>query len=244
MAGSYLDSYEPRGYATEKPVAAIRSSKTSDGNDWTWAYGSPSDYVRWKNNESARSVGGGRRSGSGSSRTVTTVNFTRPAPQAPTLPTLEMPKVNEKVVRSLAQKAAAPGVRSLREAIQTVAGQQSDNPNVRRMTLREALQGYGAGLERVMGGAQQQARTQHMQDIEQQGRETMANYQTSVNAAMDTYNKAFQEYMSSAEKISTTEAAESPETSDYIWTRDPSGSLRQSYSQDYYARRKAAALRR
>jgi hypothetical protein len=28
-----------------------------------------------------------------------------------------------------------------------------DNPNVKRMTLRDALQGYGSGLENVMAGA-------------------------------------------------------------------------------------------
>lgn len=68
-------------------------------------------------------------------------------------PTLNLPEYDMGKVEALAQRAAAPGVRSLRSAMQGVQQGYYENPNVKRMTLRDALAGYGQGLETVMGGA-------------------------------------------------------------------------------------------
>lgn len=60
-------------------------------------------------------------------------------------------------VEGIAQRLAAPGVRRLRDAVQRVNTQGYDNPNVKSQTLRDALSGYGQGLEDVMSGAYKSA---------------------------------------------------------------------------------------
>jgi len=68
-------------------------------------------------------------------------------------PTYAAPEWDEGAISSLTQKRAAPGLRSLRQQVQRVTGRKYDSPQVARMTLREALQGYGSGIGSVLGGA-------------------------------------------------------------------------------------------
>ena len=56
-------------------------------------------------------------------------------------------------IGQLTSQLAAPGIRSLRLQAQQIAGQHFANPNAKKMTLRQALAGYGAGLESVVSGA-------------------------------------------------------------------------------------------
>lgn len=76
--------------------------------------------------------------------------------------TEDRPTFDEGKVQSLAQQHAAPGIRTLREAYQTAAARLPSNPKT-RLTLRDALKGYGSGLENVMGGARKTARAEEMQ---------------------------------------------------------------------------------
>jgi len=68
-------------------------------------------------------------------------------------PTYAAPEWDEGAISSLTQKRAAPGLRSLRQQVQRVTGRKYGSPQVARMTLREALQGYGSGIGSVLGGA-------------------------------------------------------------------------------------------
>ncbi len=68
-------------------------------------------------------------------------------------PTYAAPTWDEGAIESLTQKKAAPGLRALRQQVQRVTGRRFDNPQVGRMTLREALQGYGSGIGTVLGSA-------------------------------------------------------------------------------------------
>lgn len=232
---SYLDSYDSGSYSGSGKADAGGAPSLKMGyggdptrygpgaNDWTWAYGSPSDFKRQPTSVSRYSGGGGPSGGNRTSTSTTT--FTMPRPTLPKLPTLEMPRVDKRAVAALAQKAAAPGIRTLRESVQTAMNVQSDNPNVRRMTLREALQGYGAGLERVMSGANQQARSEHQQDLNLLAAERQANYRTQVESAMDSYNKAWSEYLASATKKTTTEDGGGAGGQPMVWLRNATGSL-------------------
>ena len=69
------------------------------------------------------------------------------------LPTYDAPSWDEAEVGALTQKRAAPGLRAMRQQINRFSGGSFDNPNVKRMTLRDALAGYGAGLSSIMGAA-------------------------------------------------------------------------------------------
>ena len=75
-------------------------------------------------------------------------------PIAPAPPTpYNLPVYDTSKVEGLAQRFATPGIRNLRHSMQDVQQGAYDNPNVKRMTLRDALAGYGQGLESVMAGA-------------------------------------------------------------------------------------------
>ncbi len=63
------------------------------------------------------------------------------------------PRWDDQKITALTQKRAMPGIRTLREQVNRVTGRRYDNPNVGRMTLREALQGYGSGVSSIISGA-------------------------------------------------------------------------------------------
>jgi len=74
-------------------------------------------------------------------------------PERGAMPEFAAPGYDDREVRKLTQKHAAPGTRKLREAVQIAMSRDYDNPNVKRLHLRDALSGYGSGLESVMAGA-------------------------------------------------------------------------------------------
>jgi hypothetical protein len=233
---SYLDEYESNSYSpgADQSAGSIRPKLGYGGdptrfgpgpNDWTWQYGSPSSFKSQPSRSSRYGYSGGGYGG-GTRTSVSMTAFTMPRPTTPKLPTLELPRVDKRAVSALAQRAAAPGIRSLRETVQQAMGASYENPNVRRMTLREALQGYGAGLEKVMAGAQHQARQEHQQELNLLAEERQQNWRSQVQMAMDAYNKAWTEYLSSAKKTTTTSDDDGAGgTGGYVWKRLPSGAL-------------------
>ena len=72
--------------------------------------------------------------------------------------------VDEERENMLAAQYAAPGLRSMRNVLQAETGKYYANPNVKRMTLREALRGYGEGISNILAGARNTARTQTNQE--------------------------------------------------------------------------------
>lgn len=72
---------------------------------------------------------------------------------------------NEKIT-ALTQKRAMPGIRSLRDQVQRVTGRRYDNPQVARMTLREALASYGQGLGSVISSAGNAAVNEYSQEYD------------------------------------------------------------------------------
>jgi len=171
-------------------------------------------------------LGGGGGGGGGSSGNKTTKTYTTYSGSAPTmgnLPTLTMPKVDKRRIRALQQEAAAPAVRKLREGLQGAMNISTDNPNVRRMTLREALQGYGTGLEGAMAGAGSQARAEHQQELNLLATEATANYKTQVEKVAAEYNNAYNAYLKSG--VQTVETTEGAANGGKTLKRTPFGSL-------------------
>jgi hypothetical protein len=91
-------------------------------------------------------------------------------------PTYAAPKWDDNAIESLTQKKAAPGLRNLRQQVQRVTGRRYDNPQVGRMTLREALQGYGSGIGSVMGSAGEVATGEYAKKYATQADEAKTNY--------------------------------------------------------------------
>ncbi len=98
-------------------------------------------------------------SSSAADSSTATRTFT-PSGPAPTFerPTFDAPEFDERAVSSETQRLQAPSIRKLRRSLQEVQTQRFGNPNVRRMTIRDALAGFGAGLESIGTGARREAR--------------------------------------------------------------------------------------
>ena len=103
-------------------------------------------------------------------------------------PVLEMPEYDEDKVSSLTQKRAAPAIRRLRETTQRATSADFDNPNVKRMTVREALQGYGTGLEGVVAGAGRAATAEYGDQYAASVNASMAKFQAEVNMRSQRYD--------------------------------------------------------
>ena len=97
-------------------------------------------------------------------------------------PHLTIPVYDQGRVEALAQRVAAPSIRKLRDEVQTVQGGVYDNPNVKAMTLRQALQGYGGGLESVMSGALGAGAGMYGQEYDPQVAAAHANYEGELQA--------------------------------------------------------------
>ena len=91
--------------------------------------------------------------------------------------TLTIPAYDEQKVEGLAQSVAAPAIQKLRDQVQTVQGGVYDNPNVKAMTLRQALQGYGQGLGSAVGSAYSTAAGIYGQEYAPQVQAAEINYQ-------------------------------------------------------------------
>jgi len=95
-------------------------------------------------------------------------------PKAPTVPTLspytlpergtapifEAPEWDKSEINRLSREHSAAPIRTLREAYQRVAARLPTNPQS-RVLLKDAIAGYGTGLEGVMAGSRRTARGEY-----------------------------------------------------------------------------------
>lgn len=116
-------------------------------------------------------------------------------PEFPDIPTFKAPEYDESKVAAKTQKIAAPKVRQLREAVRAVQAQPFENPNVKRMTVSQALQGYGTGLEGVMAGARRGAVAEYGQEYGKEFTEAQMNFQAQLTATMAEYGNLWNEYL-------------------------------------------------
>lgn len=136
------------------------------------------------------------------------------------------PYYDSSKITALTQKRAMPGIRSLREQVQQITGRRYDNPNVAKMSLREALKGYGSGLDKVISGAGEAAVDEYGQEYgaladasktsfmasedrrTQSNREALAKSQTIFNANLtrnkDRYQSLYDKWKSGSKSKSVT----------------------------------------
>lgn len=124
-----------------------------------------------------------------------------PAPSMPAMPTFEIPKWDESKIESKAQRAAGPGLRELRKGMREAQGRYYENPNVRRMTLRDAMAGYGMGLEKVLGGARREAATEYAAEYAPQMTKAQMEYQGQMQGMMAQYQAAWKEYLTRMQTV-------------------------------------------
>jgi hypothetical protein len=113
-------------------------------------------------------------------------------PKGVNLPTFAGPTWDEREGKKRARRIAAPGLRALDMKVQSAMSRYYENPNVRRMVLRDTLAGYGIGMSNILAKAESQGQQEYAQD-----------YARQYSEAVNTYTRGWQEAMSKASQIST-----------------------------------------
>ena len=124
---------------------------------------------------------------------------------APTLapyPKFAAPEWSEEEIKKLTQKRGAAGVRRLRQAVQRVIGQPYENPAVRSMTLRQALAGYGTGLESVMGGASREAVGEYGAKYGREYQTAQTQWKSDISQMQTSFEAAWQEWLKGGKTVS------------------------------------------
>ena len=127
--------------------------------------------------------------------TTTPVAPTGPVPIAPEADEFEGPEWDKRYIARMAQQKAAPEIRKLRTAYQQAAGQSFENPNVKAMTLREALGGYGQGLQSAMAGGEERALREYSEKYGRDWQGEALEYQTNAQYELSIYQAAWQNYL-------------------------------------------------
>jgi hypothetical protein len=102
-------------------------------------------------------------------------------------PQYKAPVYNEGKVKALTQEQAAPAVRGLRNAIIRTQNQMGENENVNRMTMRDALAGYGQGLQSAMSGASATARGLYNEEYAREADAAKTNFEAAADASKTSY---------------------------------------------------------
>jgi len=123
------------------------------------------------------------------------------APTMGPMPEFKLPLWDESKIESKAQRAAGPGLRELRKGMREAQGRYYENPNVRRMTLRDAMAGYGMGLEKVLGGARKEAAAEYAAEYAPQMGKATAEYGGQINTMMAQYQAAWKEYLTRMQTV-------------------------------------------
>jgi hypothetical protein len=138
--------------------------------------------------------GGGITTTPGAVRPYATLQESTFAPKKGTVaPTFAPPAYNEGEVKSRARKMAAPGLSQLNMKVQSAMSRYYENPNVRRMVLRDTLAGYGIGVSNIMAKAQQSAQSEYG-----------AEHERLYSEAMNSYNVLMAQYVQQGNRVTAT----------------------------------------
>ena len=108
-------------------------------------------------------------------------------PSLPKLPTPTIPQLDRREIRAETQREAGGQIRRLRDITARAVGQRFDNPNVRRMTLRDALQGYGSGLSSILTGARRTAIQTELPEYQANVEGALRTHEANVQSLMNQY---------------------------------------------------------
>lgn len=122
---------------------------------------------------------------------IKAANYATPAYTEPEQ--YKAPVYDEDRITALTQTSSAGTLRGLRSAVQRVAGENYANPNVRRMTLRDALAGYGQGLQSAISSASDTARNLYNTEYGIKADEKKINYNARVQALQAKYQAQWQQ---------------------------------------------------
>jgi hypothetical protein len=170
--------------------------------DWEAKFGktNEAEKAKWEAQFAAANTEWERRYNIEKNKKTTTrvIGPSGPMPEAGTMPTFAAPTRDEGRIKELTQQKSAAGLRAMRAQIQKAMGQGYRNENVKRMTLRDALAGYGQGIESVMGGAQTAAgseyNTEYATAYDTAGKNWQTAYQSKMQDWQNKVNDYFKQY--------------------------------------------------
>jgi len=128
---------------------------------------------------------------------VTTTTPVAPPGDMPAMgeaPTFAAPVRDQARIKELTSQKSAAGLRAMRAQIQKAMGQGYRNPNVKRMTLRDALAGYGQGIESVMTGAQTAASGEYQTEYASAYDVAAKNWQMAYQGKMQDWTNKVNDY--------------------------------------------------
>ena len=119
------------------------------------------------------------------------------------LPEYTAPEYDEGRIKKLTAMGAGAGLRALRSQVQAAASKTYKNPTQKRMTLRDALAGYGQGIGSVLAGARAGAVSEYNTEYgiaadtaktryQAESTEKKAAYETGVAENQRSYQSAWQ----------------------------------------------------
>lgn len=108
---------------------------------------------------------------------------------------LEIDPWDEQEIARLTQKYSAPGVMKLGAAVNLAATRTYSSLIEKDLTLREAISGYGMGLESIIAGASQTAMSQYQARRDEEYRKAALEYETEKEGAMAQYQASLARYM-------------------------------------------------
>ena len=210
-------SYQPQTYETktepekvygpywEGPGVKKRWGEADDVSRYTPFGEEPEARTPTMESRAVRTTGGTRyKPATGA---VTTTRVVRPEGPVPTMgqvPEFEIPEWDRRAIGRMAQAKAAPQVRRLRRSVQRAMARPYENPNVRAMTLREALSGYGQGLQSAMVGAEAAAQAEYGRRYQTQYQARMAEYQANLQKLQSEFQAELQDYLKQYTTTTTT----------------------------------------
>ena len=117
-------------------------------------------------------------------------------PAAPTPSPYFAPLPDIGRIQFLTRQAAAPGVRKLRMGLLGAlqAGRRAENPNMQALLGRQAVAGYGEGLESVMGGARQEGMGLYAPEFAAMTEQEKANWLAAREKEHSDYLAALEQY--------------------------------------------------
>lgn len=156
--------------------------------------------------QSASNESSKKASSSSGSRSTTSTQTFVPSGPAPTYEAGKFsgPEYDEDRISALSQRFQAPGVRRLRREVRSATGGSYDNPNVKRMVLRDALAGYGQGLESVTAGAYKSALGQYGQEYGRAWDTAMTNFQAQESAKAQNFSSAMEAWQKTGTTVRKT----------------------------------------
>ena len=117
-------------------------------------------------------------------------------PAAPSPSSYFAPLPDTGRIQFLTQQAAAPGARKLRMGLLGALqmAKRAENPNVQALLGRQAVAGYGEGLESVMGGARREGMGMYAPEYAAMTEQEKANWLAANEKERSDYLAALEQY--------------------------------------------------